>query len=127
MMHRFDTETVTKYILEKVAEVIGNDGALLTNQLREAKFPVCVVQPPIQSPRHGGAALDLSITVEVWADTQYEAMRVFDQIRDALAEINLTMTNNTPLFQDAYTLKWRFGGYFETRWNAIINAFEINR
>lgn len=126
-MYRFDTETVTKHIVDKVASVIGSDSALLTNPARDAAFPVCVVQPPLQSPRHSGASLDLSVTVEVWADSQYEAMRVFDQVRDALEEINLTKTNNTPLFQDAYTLKWRFGGYFETRWNAITNAFEINR
>lgn len=66
------------------------------------------------------------MTVEVWDAKQYDVMYLFDQVKAALLEINFMLTNNTPFMQDPVTRKWRFGGYFESRWNAITNYFERN-
>ena len=43
-----------------------------------------------------------------------------------LEKLNLRQTGNVPSQQDDITEKWRFGGYFEVRWNAIDNTFERN-
>lgn len=123
-MNRFDTATVLKMVLEQ-AEKAGL-AADTQNPESSAKFPRCIIQPPLQRPRNAGGSIDLSFTVEVWAEQQFDCIRLFDTVRDSLAEINLIASNNTPLFRDAIG-KWRFGGYFETRWNALINAFERNR
>ena len=73
-----------------------------------------------------GRAYDISITVEVWADKQLDAVRLFEQLRTELEKLNLRQTGNVPSQQDDITEKWRFGGYFEVRWNAIDNTFERN-
>ena len=71
-------------------------------------------------------AYDISITVEVWADKQLDAVRLFEHLRAELEKLNLRQTGNVPSQQDDITEKWRFGGYFEVRWNAIDNTFERN-
>lgn len=124
-MHRFDTALVTKMTMAKVEE-IPSLRADTQNPNETASFPRCIVQPPLQKQRNGGAAVHLSFTIEVWAEQQFDAMRLFDQVRDKLLEYNFVLTNNTPLFRDAIG-KWRFGGYFETRWNALNNSFERNQ
>lgn len=128
-MDQLDTELVTRMIVRKCAEVkeIGKNGALLTNPSTEAHFPVCVIQPPLQRPRQRGACSDLSVTIEVWSDKQYDTLRVFDEVKGKLLDLNLQLSYNTAIFQDSITKKWRYGGYFECRWNAITNSFEMNR
>lgn len=125
----FNTEIVTKQIVSKISEVdeLGEANTILMNPDTTMKFPVCVVQPPIQTPRYHGGGWNLEVTVEVWSDSQYQSMRLFDLVKSKLTELNYTMTNNTPLMQDPVTKKWRFGGYFEARWNAILNTLEPNR
>ena len=118
-----------RMVCRKAAEVpeIGQDGICLTNPGSDAVFPCVVLSPPLQRPKYHGAAWDLSFTVEVWARKQYEVMRLFDEVKKKLWEYNLMLTNNTPLTCDDNTEKWRFGGYFECRFNAITNSFEKNR
>lgn len=125
----FNTEIVTKQIVSKIGELeeIGTKRTILTNPDTRMSFPVCVVQPPLQTPRYHGGAWNLSIIVEVWSDTQYTSMRLFDLVKAKLIDLNFTLTNNTPLMQDPVIHKWRFGGYFEVRWNAINNTYEPNR
>lgn len=120
-----DTQTVTQYVLDAVSQVpeIGPQGAALMNPDVSARFPCCVVQPPLQSPRYQGAVWNLSFTVEVWAGEALESMRLFDLVKAELSGLNLELTGNLPLQQDVFTEKWRFGGYFEVRWNADTNYF----
>ncbi|HCA28907.1 MAG TPA: hypothetical protein DEP23_04715 [Ruminococcaceae bacterium] len=127
-LYEINTELITQTVVDKAAEVseIGQDGVMLANPESDAYFPACVIQPPLEKP-HGMAAYDLSFTIEVWAADQYSALKIFDKVRIKLEEYNLALTNNTPLFYDTATKKWRYGGYFEVRWNAITNAFEQNQ
>ena len=127
-LHELNTELITQIFVDKVAEIpeIGTNGALLSNPGTAAKFPVCVIRPPISKLKNGGAAFDLSVTIEVWAEGQYPALSIFDKVRIKLKDYNLKLANSTPLFFDAATKKWRYGGYFEVRWNAIDNSFEKN-
>ena len=54
------------------------------------------------------------------------AQEDLEQLRTELEKLNLRQTGNVPSQQDDITEKWRFGGYFEVRWNAIDNTFERN-
>ena len=101
-------------------------GVLLENPSTEAVFPCCVLSLPTARPKHFGHAYDLSITVEVWANEQLEAVELFEKLRRSLSALNLRQTGNTPAQVDEITEKGRFGGYFEVRWNAIFNTFERN-
>ena len=124
----FDTENITRQIVRKIAELEEfKESVLLTNPEQAAVFPCCVVLPPLQRPRYRGAAWDMSLTIEAWGDTQYSTMQLFDKIKLKLLELNLQLTNNTPLHRDVITDKWRYGGYFECRYDAIHNAFIQNR
>lgn len=128
-MYTFDTAAAARLLTVTVAKVpeIGSKGAVLTNPSRDAAFPVCVIQPPLLRPKYGEAAAEVSVTLEVWAKDAYAAMTLFDKVKQSMRTLCFTATNNTPLHMDAVTNKWRFGGYFECRWNAITNTFELNR
>ena len=97
------------------------ESVMLENPSTRAVFSV-----PLARPLYMGRAYDISITVEVWADKQLDAVRLFEQLRTELEKLNLRQTGNVPSQQDDITEKWRFGGYFEVRWNAIDNTFERN-
>lgn len=124
-----NTALLTEMLVNKITEIpdIGKNGALLTNPGSAARFPCCVVQPPLQRPEYHGGAWLLSVTAEAWAERRYEAMRISDLVKCKLLELNFTLTGNTPLFQDPVTEKWRFGGTYEARWNAITNELEFSR
>ncbi len=125
---QFNTGLVTRQIADGLAGLaqLGQEGVLLQNPDISGRFPCCVISPPLQRSIYHNFALDLSFTVEVWADGQLEAMELFDRVREKLTDYCMTKTNNTPLQRDVLTEKWRFGGYFETRWNAIENRYEWN-
>ena len=124
-MYRYSTELLLKLVME-LAERVPGMTADTQNPESNAQFPRCIVQPPLQRPANRGGSVDLSFTVEVWAEQQFDCVRLFDAVREQLETINLIPSNNTPLFRDVIG-KWRFGGYFECRWNALTNALERNR
>lgn len=127
-VYAFSTELITRTVTGELAKIpiLGKERVLLTNPSTGASFPCCVVNPPLQKDKYSGAAKNLSFTVEAWADKQMEALRVFDEVSKKLFGLNMKLTNNTPLHRDEVTGKWRFGGYFDCRWNAITNSFERN-
>ena len=130
-LNNLDLKYFTQLFVDKAAEVpeIGSSGALLSNPDAKAHFPACVVQPPLAKPSKGalaGAAYDLSITVEVWTDKLSNSLGIFDEIIAKLKDYSFSLTSTTPQQYDTITQKWRYGGYFEVRWNAIDNSFELN-
>ena len=130
-LNSLDLKYFTQLFVDKVAEVpeIGSNGALLSNPDTSAHFPACVVQPPLtKSTRgaRGGAAYDLSVTVEVWSDKLSTSLGIFDEVITKMKDYAFSLVNTTPQHYDTVTKKWRFGGYFEVRWNAIDNSFEMN-
>lgn len=100
---------------------------LLDNPSSTATFPVCVLSLPLTNPLYHGAAWDISITLEVWSNSQYEGMSIFIAAQEELKALNFTLTNNTPPMYDDITRKRRYGGYFEVRWNAVSNTLEFNK
>lgn len=126
--YAFSTEAITRKITGAISEIeaFGKDRVILNNPSTNAEFPCCVVQPPLQKEVYLDAGRDLSITVEVWGNGQMEVLGLFDQVAKKLQELNFKTTNTTPLHRDEITGKWRYGGYFEGRWNAITNCIERN-
>lgn len=122
------TKTLIEITTEKLAEIesFGTDRVLLSNPSAEASFPVCVMQPPLQTPVYMGIGWNLSITCDVWANTLTEAAALFDEVKCKFLELNFMQNGNMPPSYDEITKKWRFGGYFEARWNGINNTLERN-
>lgn len=122
------TKMLIEIITDKLAEIeaFGTSNVLLTNPDTAARFPVCVVQPPLQTPLYFGRAWELSVTCEVWAETITEAAGRFDEVKCKFLELNFMQNGNSPPQYDAITKKWRFGGYFEARWNVRENTLERN-
>lgn len=120
--------TLINVITEKLAEIseFGNNGVLLSNPDIKVAFPVCVIQPPIQTPIYMGHGWNLSVTCEIWANTLTEAAGLFDCVKCKFLELNFMQNGNSPPIYDEITKKWRFGGYFEARWNALNNTLERN-
>lgn len=127
-LHKLDQAELAALFWRTAAEsgLFPEEGVQLENPSTEAVFPCCVMSIPAARPKYLGQAYDISITVEVWAAGQLEAVGLFEALREKLAALNLRQTGNTPAQRDEITEKWRFGGYFETRWNAVQNTFERN-
>lgn len=123
-----NTKLLIELTTDKLAEIeeFGTDKVLLTNPDTDAEFPVCVMQPPLQTPIYMGAGWNLSITCEVWANTLTQATALFDKVKCKFLELNFMQNGNLPPSYDAITKKWRFGGYFEARWNEYYNTLERN-
>ncbi len=122
------TKMLIAIITEKLSEImcLGPERVLLTNPNTAASFPVCVVQPPLQTPIYLGAGWNLSVTCDVWASTLTEAAEIFDEVKCKFLELNFMQNGNMSPMYDEITKKWRFGGYFEARWNGMINTLERN-
>lgn len=117
-----------KMIYDTLASIdeFGAERILLTNPDTEAKFPVCVIQPPLQSPTNHHFAYDLSLTIDVWGESHYQCMSLYDKVKYKLMTLNILQRSTISPSQDEITKRWRYGGYFEVRWNVKQNTLEIN-
>ena len=68
------------------------ESVMLENPSTRAVFPCCTLSVPLARPLYMGRAYDISITVEVWADKQLDAVRLFEQLRTELEKLNLRQT-----------------------------------
>jgi len=127
--YQINREALTRLIQNKIAQIpaFGSRRVLLENPCIQAAFPVCVLSNFQARPKYFKAAYDLSITVEIWANSYYEAQGLYDQVSQKLAESNFVEVAMTPQGKDPITDKQRYGSTFEVGWNAITNTFFINR
>ncbi|MBC8558897.1 hypothetical protein [Fumia xinanensis] len=127
--YSLNTGLVFKTILGKLAETPGltTQNVLIQNPTAKARFPCVVVSDLLPRQKYSGWSYDFSLKVEVWADDVYKAMDLADKVREQLTTINLKPNLPTPEQFDDITKKWRFGNYYECRWNAITNTFDQNR
>ena len=63
------------------------ESVMLENPSTRAVFPCCTLSVPLARPLYMGRAYDISITVEVWADKQLDAVRLFEQLRTELEKL----------------------------------------
>lgn len=127
-IYDFNESIVTKFIIDTLLEITElKDSVYFSNPSTASKFPCCVVQHLQQRPKKQEAQIDLSITIEVWASSNHEVLKIFGLVKNKLRDINIILNNTTPGFTDPVTNKHRYGGYFEVRYNGLTNSLERNR
>lgn len=127
--YKMNREAICRLVQNKIAEIsaFGGKRVLFENPSVKAAFPVCVLSNFQARPKYFKAAYDLSITIEVWADSYYEAQGLYDQVAQKLAESNFVEVAMTPQGKDPIVEKQRYGSTFEVGWSAIDNTFFMNR
>ena len=119
----------TRNIMEQVHTWLSEiEGLEVTLTLPEntAKFPICVITPPIETGNMIQQYINLRFSVEVWNNTQYTTMDTYDLVKQKLIENDLGLRNNTSIYQDPITQKYRITGNFECRYNCITGVLEPN-
>lgn len=126
-MIEFDTSQFTKWVVDKL-DNISNLNVVLSNPKGNSSFPCAVVSNPLKriTKTEDGfpIEIDLSISVEYWADTKYKCMELSDSGDIQLRSMNLTRMNTTIDTFDENTKKYRYGTNYETKWNALTGAFQ---
>jgi len=129
-MTELDTGQVTKWIVGKLQAITGLE-VVLSNPSGDSKFPCAVVGTPlIRIVRTEDAIpveIDISVPIDYWANTKYNVMSLSDDGNIELRKMNLTRVNTTIDTFDEITKKYRYGGNYETTFNAITGAFENRR
>lgn len=123
-MYQFNTESALKQLLDLLNPIAK---AVTAYPSKDARFPLVIVNDPLQRPKQLQGKIDLQFSIEVWHNSMFEAIRTFDQVTVALYSLNIRLANNTTNFKDPLSDKWRKGGTFEVRYNAVTNQYEINR
>ena len=107
-----DEATLIKSIYNKLTEI--GLPVIFENPDIDAKFPVIVLQAPTSRPMFMGAAWDISVTVEVWADKYFDpsgmtkkAADYFTQIKAIMQSLNFQCARQIPAFTDIVTEKVR--------------------
>ena len=119
----------TRKIMEQVhtwlSEVEGLE-VTLTQPEDTAKFPICVITPPVATGNMHEQYIDLRFSVEVWHNTQYETMDIFDLVTSIMVNNDIGLRNSTNIYQDPIIKKYRITGSFECRYNCITGVLEPN-
>lgn len=119
----------TRKIMEQVHTWLSEiEGLEVTLTLPEetATFPVCVITPPISTGYMHEQHINLRFSVEVWHNTQYLTMDIFDLVTEKMVSQGIGLRNNTNIYQDPIIKKYRMTGSFECRYNCITGAIEPN-
>jgi hypothetical protein len=126
-MTEFDTGQFTKWVVEKLNQVDDLE-VVLSNPSGDSIFPCAVVSTPlirIQKTENGTPIeIAIQISVDYWANTKYSCMSLSDSGNVELRELNLTRTNTTIDTYDDMVKKYRYGGNYETKYNALTGAFD---
>ena len=119
------TSEIMKQVHTWLSEIEGLE-VTLTLPENTAKFPVCVITPPLETGNMIEQHIDLRFSVEVWNNTQYTTMDTYDLVKSKLIENDLGLRSNTAIYQDPITQKYRITGNFECRYNCITGVLEPN-
>ena len=103
----------------------------LTTPTTESKFPVRVINTPLESVNRSRNAIPIrktfQITIEHWGDKQRFIMEMANNTDLELRKKNIVRTNTSPILFDPITKKYRLITTYEVRYNAITNSFEYVR
>lgn len=126
-MTNFDTAQFTKWVVGKL-KLVNSLEVVLTNPSGDSIFPCAVVGTPlrrvVRTEDGIPVEIDLSIQVDYWADSKYSCMYLSDGGDIQLRSMNLTRVNTTIDTFDDITKKYRYGGNYETTYNALTDAFD---
>ena len=134
-MKDFTTEQMSDMIndmLENIEDVKGmKTETTLTTPTTESKFPVRVINTPLESVNRSRNAIPIrktfQITIEHWGDKQRFIMEMANNTDLELRKKNIIRTNTSPILFDSITKKYRLIATYEVRYNAITNSFEYVR
>lgn len=91
-------------------------------------FPLSVVSNVMQSIRKTEDNIPIytrfSITIDNWANTKYEAMKMFNNTNIILRKSNFALMGTPIDLYDEITRKHRYGGRYEVNYNGLTNSFE---
>lgn len=126
-MTELDTGQLTKWIVGYLKNVTGLE-VVLANPSGDSTFPCAVVSTPLIRilRTEDGMPVEIAIQVSVdyWSNTKYNCMSLSDLGNIELRKMNLTRINTTIDTYDDITKKYRYGGNYETKYNALTGAFE---
>lgn len=117
----------TKQIYTQLSSITGLN-IVLSNPSSDSEFPCAVISTPYKRVKitEDGIPIqiDLSIAISYWASSKYSCMDLSDDADIKLRNINLTRVNTTIDTFDEITKKYRYGGSYETTYNALTGALE---
>lgn len=125
MINNFTTEQLTKMTYEKL-ELLEYE-VVLSNPTTESKFPVVVINTPLESTnkRYNTEILQkqFQVSIECWADRKYDVMKMMEEVSQILVKYNFIRTSTTPDIFDEITQKYRMVMTFEVKYNGLTNSF----
>ena len=117
----------TKQIYTQLSSITGLN-IVLSNPSSDSEFPCAVISTPYKRVKitEDGIPIqiDLSVAISYWASSKYSCMDLSDTADIKLRNINLTRVNTTIDTFDEITKKYRYGGSYETTYNALTGALE---
>ena len=130
MIHELDIETLTRLIVRKINE-IDNREIVLQNPTDKSVFPCTVVRTPMERQRISEETTPVykrfSISIEEWANNQYDCMFQSNETAVKLREYNFKKVNNDISIYDEITKKYRLISNYEVNYNGLTNSFEVIR
>ncbi len=134
-MKDFTTEQMSDMLndmLENIEDIKKNKTeTTLTTPTTESKFPVRVINTPLESVNKSRNAIPIrktfQVTIEHWGDKQRFIMEMANNTDLELRKKNIVRTNTSPILFDPITKKYRLITTYEVRYNAITNSFEYVR
>jgi hypothetical protein len=125
-MTDFDTGQFTKWVVAKL-NTITNLEVVLSNPSGNSIFPCAVVGTPlirvVRTENGVPIEIDISVQIDYWANTKYDVMSLSDSGNVKLREFNLSRVNTTIDTFDEIVKKYRYGGNYEVKFNAINNSY----
>jgi len=125
-MTDFDTAQFTKWVVAKLDTITGLE-VVLSNPSGDSIFPCAVVGTPltrvVRTENGVPVEIDISFSVDYWDSTKYSVMSLSDSGNEKLREYNISRVNTTIDTFDEITKKYRYGGNYEVKYNAINNSY----
>ena len=134
-MNDFTTKKMSDMLndmLENIEDVKGvRTETTLITPTTESKFPVRVINTPLESVNKTRNAIPIrktfQITIEHWSDKQRFCMEMANNTDLELRKKNIVRINTSPILFDPITKKYRLITTYEVRYNSITNSFEYVR
>lgn len=130
-MTEFDTSNFVESVYNELVKDTNLIQVVLVNPTDESSFPCAVIGTPLKRVQitEDGTPIEISLSIQIdyWADKKYTCLSLSDTADRNLRNLNLVRINTTVDTYDTVTRKYRYGGNYETTFNALTNAFENRR
>ncbi len=125
-MYELDEEQFTRYVVRQIETL--NKNVTLSNPDNTEEFPLYVVSNVMSSIRRAEDGTPIfsrfSVSIESWANSKYESMRLSQDIKVLLRASNFAPIGAPIDRYDEITKKHRYGYRYEVNYNGLNNSFE---